>query len=182
VHWTRAMGVPTRSHVFADRVDPKCFYAWSTMDSRLYVSHDGGHDFTALTGALATALAAETGEAYAAPGAAGDLWFASAAHGLIHGNSDGRLIGHATHIDLADSLGFGKPASGRTTPTLFVAGKRDGKRGLYRSTDDGASWVRLNDDAHQFGRIGHVTGDPRLFGRVYFATGGRGIFYGDESK
>lgn len=181
-HWTRAVGVPTRSRVFADRVDPKRFYAWSTMDGRLYVSRDGGHDFTALTGALATALTTHIGEAYAAPGTAGDLWFASAAHGLIHGNSDGRLIGRAMHIDLADSLGFGKPASGRTTPTLFVAGKRDGKRGLYRSTDAGASWVRLNDDAHQFGRIGHVTGDPRLFGRVYFATGGRGIFYGDESK
>jgi hypothetical protein len=181
-HWTRAAGVPVGSRVFADRVDPKRFYAWSAADSRLYVSRDGGHGFRALTGAFATALTAETGAAYAAPGTAGDLWFASAAHGLIHGNSDGQLIGRAAHIDVADSLGFGKPAPGSSTPTLFVAGKRDGKRGLYRSTDDGTSWVRLNDDAHQFGRIGHVTGDPRLFGRVYFATGGRGVFYGDEQR
>ena len=32
---------------------------------------------------------------------------------------------------------------------------------------------------YQFGQIQRVTGDPRLHGRVYFATGGRGIVYGD---
>jgi photosystem II stability/assembly factor-like uncharacterized protein len=180
VHWTRAAGVPASSRVFADRVDPKRFYAWSPTESRLYVSHDGGRVFAALAGTFAAALNGDTGDAFATPGAAGDLWFASSAHGLIHGDSDGRWIGRAAHIDVADALGFGKPASGSITPTLFVAGKRDGKRGLYRSTDNGASWVRINDDAHQFGRIGHVTGDPRVFGRVYVATGGRGIFYGDE--
>ena len=25
----------------------------------------------------------------------------------------------------------------------------------------------------------HITGDPRLYGRVYFAAQGRGIIYGD---
>ena len=53
------------------------------------------------------------------------------------------------------------------------------RSGLFRSIDDGAHWRRINDDAHQYGEIGQVTGDPRVFGRVYFATGGRGIFYGD---
>ena len=42
-----------------------------------------------------------------------------------------------------------------------------------------AQWQRINDDAHRFGRPYSVTGDPRIAGRVYFATGGRGIFYGD---
>ena len=41
------------------------------------------------------------------------------------------------------------------------------------------NWQRINDDAHQYGEVGYVTGDPRVFGRVYFATGGRGIFRGD---
>ena len=39
--------------------------------------------------------------------------------------------------------------------------------------------MRINDDQHQYGYISHVTGDPRIYGRVYFATGGRGIVYGD---
>jgi hypothetical protein len=50
---------------------------------------------------------------------------------------------------------------------------------LFRSVDAGETWVRINDDSHQFGWINHVTGDPRVYGRVYFATGGRGIIYGD---
>jgi hypothetical protein len=42
--------------------------------------------------------------------------------------------------------------------------------------------VRINDDQHQYGSIGSVTGDPRIYGRVYFATGGRGVIYGDRAS
>jgi hypothetical protein len=45
----------------------------------------------------------------------------------------------------------------------------------------GASWVRINDDAHQFGMLGTISGDPRIYGRVYVGTQGRGIVYGDLS-
>jgi len=55
----------------------------------------------------------------------------------------------------------------------------NGAAGIYRSIDEGKSWLRLNDDQHQFGWIDHISGDPRLFGRVYFATGGRGIIWGE---
>jgi photosystem II stability/assembly factor-like uncharacterized protein len=50
---------------------------------------------------------------------------------------------------------------------------------LFRSDDEGKHWVRINDDQHQYGWINHVTGDPRIYGRVYFGTGGRGVVYGD---
>ncbi|MNN89977.1 Xyloglucanase precursor [compost metagenome] len=62
---------------------------------------------------------------------------------------------------------------------MFVAGTVEGVQGLFRSDDGGARWLRIDDAAHQFGQIQRVTGDPRLHGRVYFATGGRGIVYGD---
>jgi photosystem II stability/assembly factor-like uncharacterized protein len=56
-----------------------------------------------------------------------------------------------------------------------------GVRGIFRSTDAGQTWVRINDDQHQWGRAGEtaITGDPRIFGRVYIGTNGRGIIYGD---
>ena len=41
---------------------------------------------------------------------------------------------------------------------------------------------RVNDDTHQFGSITRIAGDPRLFGRVYLATGGRGIIYGEPKS
>jgi hypothetical protein len=53
--------------------------------------------------------------------------------------------------------------------------------GIFRSTDIGATWVRVNDDEHQYGYINRLTGDPRVFGRVYLATSGRGVVYGDPT-
>jgi len=54
----------------------------------------------------------------------------------------------------------------------------------YRPPDDaGLSWVRINDDKHQYGNIGEaITGDPRIYGRVYIGTNGRGIIYGDRQS
>lgn len=37
----------------------------------------------------------------------------------------------------------------------------------------------INDDAHQFGSLGVIAGDPRIYGRVYLGTQGRGIVLGD---
>lgn len=40
----------------------------------------------------------------------------------------------------------------------------------------------INDDAHQWGWTdGAITGDPRVYGRVYVSTNGRGVVYGDTS-
>ncbi|WBO69518.1 hypothetical protein [Streptomyces camelliae] len=50
------------------------------------------------------------------------------------------------------------------------------------SDDQATSWIRINDDAHQRGWTGPaITGDPRLHGRVYLATNGRGIQYGEPA-
>ncbi|NUS14041.1 MAG: hypothetical protein HOY69_21985 [Streptomyces sp.] len=55
-----------------------------------------------------------------------------------------------------------------------------GVRGVYRSDDAGRHWTRINDDRHQYGWTGAaITGDPRIHGRVYLGTDGRGVLYGD---
>lgn len=68
------------------------------------------------------------------------------------------------------------------TLTLFIAGTISGQWGLFRSTDGGASWIRINDDAHQYAGIDHVTGDMRTFGTVYFSGSGRGILWGTSAN
>jgi hypothetical protein len=63
---------------------------------------------------------------------------------------------------------------------IYTSAKIGGVRGIFRSDNEGASWVRINDDQHQYAWTGKViTGDPRIYGRVYFGTNGRGIIYGD---
>jgi hypothetical protein len=51
--------------------------------------------------------------------------------------------------------------------------------GVYRSDDAGEHWVRINDDQHQYGLMLQIIGDPRVYGRVYLGTHGRGILYGE---
>ncbi|MBR6792598.1 MAG: hypothetical protein IKM49_05720, partial [Ruminococcus sp.] len=56
-------------------------------------------------------------------------------------------------------------------------------QGIYRSTDKGETWVKLNDEEHLFGNLTYsITGDSEIFGRVYFATNGRGIVMGDIAE
>jgi hypothetical protein len=51
-----------------------------------------------------------------------------------------------------------------------------GVTGVFMSTDNAASWQRINSDAQNWGWTGQaITGDPNDFGRVYLATNGRGI-------
>jgi photosystem II stability/assembly factor-like uncharacterized protein len=108
---------------------------------------------------------------YASPGREGNLWL-PAFNGLYHSTDSGAAwtrLGHASQIH---AFGFGKGA-------LYLVGVVDGVRGVFRSVDTAQSWVRINDDQHQWGLILQVTGDPRQYGRVYVGTHGRGVLYGD---
>jgi xyloglucan-specific exo-beta-1,4-glucanase len=60
-----------------------------------------------------------------------------------------------------------------------VIGAADGQDGFFRSDDRGERWVRINDDQHQYGGGSVIIGDPRVYGRAYVGTSGRGIVYGE---
>ncbi len=72
------------------------------------------------------------------------------------------------------AVGFGKAAPGAAYPAVYIWGSVGGVRGLFRSTDAGASWLRINDDAHQYGGPGDaqfVVGDANTFGIVLYEHG-----------
>ncbi|MDQ1024881.1 hypothetical protein QF035_002463 [Streptomyces umbrinus] len=180
--WSASTGIPAGAIVESDRVDPKTFYGFKS--GRFYVSSDGGASFTASS---ATGLPSGDSVRFKAlPGTKGDVWLAGGAsdgaYGLWHSTDGGATFTKLSGVEQADTIGFGKAAAGASYQTLYTSAKIGGVRGIFRSTDKGTTWTRINDDAHQWGWTGAaITGDPRVYGRVYVSTNGRGVIYGDSS-
>ncbi len=185
--WTECQGVPANTRVIADRVNPKAFYGMSLFEGKLFVSTDAGASFTeqALTLPDGLPQRGNRGDGrggqdrlYAAPGKEGDLWLA-AFNGLYHSTASGRTFARSGKVTEIHAFGFGKEAPGAAYPALYLIGIVDGVRGIFRSDDAAATWVRINDNQHQWGLLLHITGDPQQYGRVYVGTHGRGTVYGD---
>ncbi|MFF7652300.1 xyloglucanase [Streptomyces sp. NPDC007983] len=179
--WTASSGIPAGAVVESDRKNPKKFYGYKS--GTFYVSTDGGATFTAKA---SSGLPAESVRFKAVPGAEGDIWLAggtaSGAYGLWHSTDSGATFTKLPGVQQADTIGFGKAAPGASYQTLYTSAKIGGVRGIFRSTDAGKSWTRINDDTRQWGWTGAtITGDPRVYGRVYVGTNGRGILRGDAS-
>jgi xyloglucan-specific exo-beta-1,4-glucanase len=189
--WTACKGLPGPLRIVSDTINSDTFYALDAPNGTLYASHDEGKTFKLINTDLQKAsdygggFGGDGGPGatlHSVPGHEGDLWIASRSAGLFRSVAAGAGFSREGKVAEAYSIGFGKPLDGCKYPSIFLAGKIDDIIGLFRSDDSGASWVRINDDLHQFGWINHVTGDMRIYGRVYFGTGGRGIFYGDIAR
>jgi hypothetical protein len=174
----------------ADRANPAKFYALDLAEHRIYMSTDGGATFanyevTGLTesagGGGGLARSRELRMA-ASPDREGDLWVAGG-RWLYHSRDGGRRFKEIASHPPITGLSFGKAAPGQEYPAIYIAnGDQSGGpgAGLYRSDDAGETWVRINDGQHQWGnRFRCIAGDPRIYGRVYVGTDGRGILYGD---
>ncbi|MGC4971941.1 cellulose binding domain-containing protein [Streptomyces sp. DT199] len=180
--WQASAGIPAGAIVESDRVDAKTFYGFKS--GKFYVSTDGGATFKE---SPASGLPGGDSVRFKAlPGGKGDVWLAGGAadgaYGLWHSTDGGASFTKLSNVEQADTVGFGKAAPGASYQTLYTSAKIGGVRGVFRSTDKGASWTRINDDAQQWGWTGAaITGDPRVYGRVYVSTNGRGVLYGDSS-
>jgi photosystem II stability/assembly factor-like uncharacterized protein len=190
-NWTACAGLSSGIRVVADPVNPAQFYACDARAGQFWISTNGAVSFspTPATPPAAQDFAGgfgggggESGVLSATPGRQGDLWLAFRNAGLYHSADAGMSFTRLEPVQEAYSFGFGKSAPDQKFPALYLAGKVDGLAALLRSDDVGKSWIRINDDQHQFGWVNHVTGDPRIYGRVYFGTGGRGIVYGDPTE
>ena len=187
-NWTTCAGLSAGIRVVADAADPARFYAYDSRTGTMFVSTNCAITFSATPASFRPVDGFDRGfggpggegaTLYATPGQEGDLWLAFRSGNLCHSSNSGVNFIKTGIVQEAHSLGFGKAAPGRNYPCLYLAGRIGQLTALFRSDDAGLTWVRINDDQHQYGWINHVTGDPRMYGRVYFATGGRGIIYGD---
>jgi hypothetical protein len=187
--WQPVRGLPSRVRVTADKADARRFYAIDFTANRVVRSDDAGATFhrvasAGLPGVLSSARTTNREAAtplVAVPGKAGALWLL-VGDDLYRSTDFGEHWARATRDIAIARYGLGKAAPGSAWPALYAIATQGGTRGVYRSLDGGAAWARINNDAHRWGlRLRMVSGDPRRFGRVYVATDGRGIMYGDPT-
>ncbi|MBC7807694.1 MAG: hypothetical protein H7145_16295, partial [Akkermansiaceae bacterium] len=188
--WTPVAGLPEAARPIADRGNPAKFYALDFKNNKLFTSTDGGATFTeTTTTGMPTNISDDQptwSEAawplHATNDTEGDLYLVSK-QGLFHSTNGGRTFTRSAATLRVEALSFGKAPQGRSHPALFAIGRRNETRAIWRSDDEGTTWIRLNDERHQWGtRFRCIAADPRVFGRVYIGTDGRGILYGEQTS
>ncbi|MBW8880821.1 MAG: exo-alpha-sialidase [Asticcacaulis sp.] len=178
--WKPSAGCPhLNGHAlqpFSDRAADGVYYAYNRETGELLASADNGATFQVVAQGLPTLDGwRQDVQPRAVPGRIRDIWLPGP-WGLVHARDAQSKFKQLDNLTEVSGVGFGKAADGADYPTVFVWGRYRGKLGIYRSTDEGKSWLRINDDAHQYGSGGMLIGDPRVFGLVYI--GGRGVVIG----
>lgn len=85
-------------------------------------------------------------------------------------------VGSATGVH---AFGFGAPRNRGGYPTIFIAGRVGGQYGLWRSSDQGATWTSIGKfPIGSLDQIRAIDGDKDVFGRVYVGFAGSGAAYG----
>jgi xyloglucan-specific exo-beta-1,4-glucanase len=159
----------------ADRVNPQKFYVYDSVTGAFFASADGAAQFT-----RTATLPPRGGQLRAEPGAEGHIWVPTA-EGLFRSTDSGRTFARIENVPAAYQVGFGAAAPGRTASAVFLDGRVQDQSAFFRSDDSGATWIRISDDRLRLGWLRCLTGDPRVFGRVYLGTSGRGILVGEPA-
>jgi xyloglucan-specific exo-beta-1,4-glucanase len=182
--WSEVSGISFNGRPVSDQVNENLFYVFNPGNGYMYVSIDKGASFSQ----AGYAGTSNFRNAVAVPGNSGHVWVPLAnsegTGGLMHSSDGGTSFTAVEGVDYCEAVGFGKAATGADYPTVFIFAEIDGVLGVWRSIDQGISWVNINDDEHEYGGLANgefVVGDMNVFGRVYMSTAGRGIAYGEPT-
>ena len=186
--WTAASGYPPTRGVHsgayfnpvADKADNACFYTYDFATGRIFESADNGHSFAVIHAGLDVLPYYATQHQLASvPGTTRRrLWLATP-NGLWHINGAGAAPLRIPSVQAAYGVGFGMAAPGQSYPAVYISAKLNNIFGIYQSLDGGATWKRINDDQHQWAGVNYVTGDMRVFGRVYLGAMNGGVVVGN---
>ena len=144
------------------------------------MSTDGGKTFSPIANMLDSATSMK-----ACPDTEGDLWIPVGAGGVYYlDSSTGTLAPTSQDVTLCDAIGIGKAEKDGDYMALYMMGEANGDGyGIYQSTDKGVTWKRINDDTQKWGNVRKIiSGDPKVYGRVYVGTDGRGIIMGNVKQ
>lgn len=183
--WQSTSGAPShtitdvftwRIPIASDRVEGSTFYLLSP-DGSFYRSTNGGANWGKTTSIAVTGNYIVR----AVPAMAGAVWVAGTSGGLYRSSSYGNSFTKITNVSDARLIAFGKNIAGKAYPAVYLFGTVSGITGVFRSTDFGVSWTRINDNSVQMGAAPSLMeADREQYSRVYVGTRGRGIFYMED--
>jgi hypothetical protein len=180
-NWSACSGVTLGSATpVADQVNANYFYIYHPSTGQMYRSSNKGVSFSVAgtPGNSTVNYPWESALIRTVPGYEGHIWVPRAKNGLKYSTDYGATYTTVANVTYCKSVSIGKAISTSSYPTVFIWGTVSGVTGLFRSTDKGATWLKMNDDAHQYAGSPLLIGDMNVFGRVYMsAGGGRGIVY-----
>lgn len=178
--WTKCEGLMGKDiYIIGDSVNPDYVYAYGK--DKLYVSSDGGKNFTKKGTDLflfedRICIAPEEGCFYLPTGG-----------GLYKTTDHGETFTQYETVAQCSSVGIGKAKNEGDPYVIYIYGntKENQTIGIHMSEDDGATWTLITDEAHQFGGMGNgdmINGDLNVYGRCYMTTVGLGVVYCDKTE
>jgi len=184
-NWSACSGVSLGDAApVADQVNSNYFYIYNPTNGQMLRSSNKGVSFSVAgtPGASTANHPWEPALIRTAPGLEGHVWVPLGRNGLKYSTNAGAAYTTVPNVSYCKTIGIGKAMPGSGYPTIFIWGTVSGVTGLFRSTDQGATWARMNDDANEFGGAPLLIGDMNVAGRVYMsAGGGRGLIYWDPA-
>jgi hypothetical protein len=186
---TGSLPSSSMSAIFSDKVRPKVFYAFQSSTGTFYSTYqadgnENGYTWTAMSATLPFASLRLMVPVY---NQAGDIWLTQST-ALYHSTDFGvtwtkiNASGTAALLTNVTTVAVGAPKTAGAYPSIFVYGTYNGIQGIFRSDTKGTRWIRVSDDAHNYGGPAAAptfVGDPRVYGRIYMGMNGRGLIYGD---
>ena len=188
--WTKINTIPRNiiggSNIFiytnpmaSDKVNGNKIYIYNA--GKMYVSTDAGASFTVTASLLPNLGNTDFIKVETSPGIEGDVWLGLNGSGLYHSTNSGTSFTRIKSVQVARSIAVGKP--GCFTPAVYVFGTVNNiADGIFRSDDNGATWIQINTAAYRMGmEPNSMAADRIMYGRVYIGTNGNGIYEGEPS-
>lgn len=174
-NWWAADAIPV-----ADQANTNYFYLYDRDKGTILASSNKGVSFSVAGTPGYTSAPWNDVFIRTVPGKAGHIWVPLVNNGLKYSTDFGATYTTVSNVSYALSVGIGIAEPCGSYPTIFMWGTVSGVTGLFRSIDQGATWTRMNDDAHEFGGLPLLIGDMKTPGRVF--SGGGGVIYWDETN
>ena len=167
-----------------DFVTKQKFYLYDRTNGSVYNSTNGGKDWVKKATLPADNKNYSRTSLKATPKNAGHLWFNHPNQGLYRSTNSGTTWTKISNVDKVQRFAIGKSKTENGYPTIYIIGvinSNSTEEAIYRSSDQGNSWTKINDDNSLFllSNPKYMAADRTIYGKIYIGVEGLGVWQGN---